>query len=848
MDTALVSSEAVDLLSRITGQKLRQQDLTPPVIFLAALITVLLGVMLMDGTITDEEKQHWQQTLNRFIPSQGNVRQYTQLMSKGVRQNQLYKKLNDLLTLTAPFSESERLLLIGFGYEMSAADGDMDAREKKYLEAIANRLGINAQYLAVLEAGLSHQGTVDPTALNEVQSLLDPARFHELDSVFVKAASDMLAALPAKPEHKGTQQQRTYSYEQLKEFQNRRQRLSNFSNQLLQIIQDGNNRDLLPYTLIEEVEEASQKLQSQRFRLAVVGEFSRGKSTLLNALLGEDIQPVRFTACSGTVTILKYGERRQVICRYKDGREEEIAFDQYKEKASISEEAALDGRSDELTRSEIDEIIVKHPDLELCRNGVEIADSPGLNEHPDRTAITQKLLKNTDAVIFLAHAAQPLTFGERELIKDLKTQLNGGKSDEPASNLFITVNFMDLLRQEKDRQDVQKLVERFAQSQNIITGENRIHFISAQSAINAILNSNEDEYLKAFQSFTQSIEKFLTTERGSLEIQKSVTKVKYLIQASLDSLHQGEDILDGKLEFSESERQKILEQMGESSGRDVKIQNLAKQLKKQAIQQAVESWEQWKEGLGECLSKKSEKWSSDHSPIFSQNKLIEDYINQFSRDVYSEINNWGDKQFKNIILKQKIEILDENIYQELEAIKAKFKSLDHQVHTNISDRLDLAINEINDNFIGDRAFLGGIGVGGAVAAALIFFTGLGVVAVIIASVAAAIAGEFGSGLVGFDGIRDQIKRKVCEIGLQKVKESPVDNKLKEIVSSVFDDRVASASRVIAEAILLCENLFDQQDKAHKETLEQREADKVWIAQKRNELEQLQKNIDAILPS
>jgi uncharacterized tellurite resistance protein B-like protein len=159
MDTTLVDSEAVDLLSRITGYKLSQRDLTPPVIFMAALVTVLLGVMLVDGTVTDEEKQRWQKTINRFIPPGGNVRQLTQLLSKGIRQHQVYKKLNELLTLAAPLSESERLLLIGFGYEMSAADGDMDAREQKYLEAIANRLKINPRHLAVLEAGLTHQGT-----------------------------------------------------------------------------------------------------------------------------------------------------------------------------------------------------------------------------------------------------------------------------------------------------------------------------------------------------------------------------------------------------------------------------------------------------------------------------------------------------------------------------------------------------------------------------------------------------------------------------------------------------------------------------------------------------------------
>lgn len=284
MEISLIDSETVALLSRITGQKLSQRDITPPVIFMAALVTVLLGVMFADGTITDEEKQRWQKTISQFIPPEDNARRLTQLLSKGIRQNQIYKKVNELLMLTAPLSESERLLLIGFGYEMSAADGDMDAREKKYLEAIANRLGIKPQHLAVLEAGFTHQGTLETAALEEVLFLLAPARFHELDTIFVKAASDMLAALPTQPEHKGTQQQRASSYEHLKEFQKYRKQLYNFSAQVFQIIQDCNNRDFLPHTLTEEVGKISQKLQSQRFRLAVVGEFSQGKSTLLNAL------------------------------------------------------------------------------------------------------------------------------------------------------------------------------------------------------------------------------------------------------------------------------------------------------------------------------------------------------------------------------------------------------------------------------------------------------------------------------------------------------------------------------------------------------------------------------------
>jgi uncharacterized tellurite resistance protein B-like protein/GTPase SAR1 family protein len=851
MDTSLISAEAVDLLSRITGQKLSQKALNPSVIFLAALVTVLLGVMLADGTVTDEEKQRWQKSINKFIPPEGNVRQLTQLLSKGVRQNQVYKKLNDLLTLTAPLSESERLLLIGFGYEMSAADGVMDAREKKYLEVIANRLGINPRHLIVLEAGFTHQGTVEPFALNEVQFLLDPARFHELDTMFVKAASDMLAALPAKPEHKGTQAHRASSYQQMKEFQKYRRQLDSLSRQVFQIIQDCADSGFLPETLTEEIGKVSQKLQSQRFRLAVLGEFSQGKSTLLNALLGEKIQPVRAIPCSGTVTVLKYGTQKRVICRYKDGREEEIPFEQYQVKVAIPKEAARDHRSDELAQSELDEIILEHPDLELCKRGVEIIDSPGLNEHPQRTAITQKLLKDTDAAIFLTNAMRLLPEKEKELIEDVILHLNGAKENEPVGNLFLVVNFMDLLDEEEDREDVTQRIESFIKDKNLLLrAENRIHYISAKAALNAIVNRNEDNYLKAFQRFTQSLDEFLTSECGFLKLKQFITKINALVQASFEGLHQAEDVLDGKVNLSETEKQKILEQIGEASGRDIKIRFLADKLKERVVEQAAESWDEWSEGLSERMAQKSLSWTSEHNPVFSQDKLIKDYISQFVQELTQEIDAWGNNILRDVILQQNLKILDEEISRELEAIQAEFKSFDRQVKSHLTEQLNLSISGINDNFWGFGGFGGGIGVGGALAAGLVAFTGIGLIAIILAGVAAAIVGGFGLAMGDIDGLRDKIKLKVFEIGFQKFDESmdKVSEKFYEIVGSVFNNQVESASQVIAQAISLYENLLEQQEKAHKETLEQCEAEKVWIAQKRQELEQLQKNIAVILPS
>ncbi|HLO86431.1 MAG TPA: dynamin family protein [Nostocaceae cyanobacterium] len=843
MNISLITSDTVELLSRITGQKLSQRDITPPVIFLASLVAVLVGVIFVDGTVAEEEKRRLLTILYKFSQPDSDLRRLTHLMIKGVKENQTYRKINELLMLTSSFSPSEKLLLIAFGYEISAADGEMDVKEKKYLQIIAQQLGIKSQYLKVLETGFTQQGNLDFNAVNEVHFLLEPSRFQELDAVFVKAASDMLANLPSQAESNFGKHHKNLTYQQLTNFQTQRKQLDNYCEWIFQIIQECHEQNFLPHNLIDDVNQIFEKVKSQKFRITVIGEFSQGKSTLLNALLGEEIQPVRAVPCSGAVTVLKYGTNKRVTCHYKDGRTEEIPFEQYKTKAAISKEAALDHRTDELAKSDIEEIIFEHPNLEICKSGVEIVDSPGLNEHPERTYITYKLLKDVDAAIFLTNAMRLLPEKEKELIQDVRVQLNKGDKTAPAENLFVLVNFIDILDNEEDLQNVKERLENFLKKEKLIinTGLNRIHYISAKASLKSILNGSNDEYLQTFQTFSQSLEQFLVMERGRIAINRSVNEINSFIIKSLDVLNLADEALDGKIQFSESAKQGILERIGDAGGRDVKIRSLASKLKREVYDKSIESWYKWHEGLGDRMATKIQAWTSEHNPVLSQNKLIQDYSNQFIRDLSIEIDEWGDKILKENILKEKIEYLDNYITYELEAIQSEFGKLSQQVNTDFSRQINLSIDGISDNFSGFGGIGGGIGIGGALAAALFTFTGLGLIAVIVAGVVAAIASSFGLGLLDVDGLKDDIKQKVFDIGFKKFNESKskIHEKLQEIINTVFDSRVESASKVISQAISLYENLLEQEEKAHQATLEEKETQKAWIEQKRQALTQIQ---------
>ncbi|WP_322689786.1 dynamin family protein [Nostoc sp. DedSLP04] len=825
-------------MSRISGQRLSQRDITPQVIFLALLIVVLRDIACADGVVTEEEMQRWQTILKRFVSRE--IKQLTQLISLGMKQHQISVYSPEFLMLTHPLSHSEKLLLISLSYEMSTADGEMDSREKNYLEIVGKQLGIKSQHLAVLEAGFTHQVNVEPDALNEVYFLLDPACFQSADPVFIQAANGILAILPGRLEQETTEQHTTESYWKLKKYQEYRKQLANYCYQISQLIQDCKNHGILPHTLIGNIAEVSQKIKSQRFRLAVVGEFSKGKSTLLNALLGEEIQPVRAIPCSGTVTVIKYGTERRVTCWYKDGRIEEIPFDQYKLKATISKDAALEHRSDELAQSDIEEIIFENPELVLCKNGVEIVDSPGLNEHPDRTSITYKLLQDTDAVIFLTDAMRLLTEKEKELIQDMRYKLNNSNLDEPAENLFILVNFMDMLDNEEDLHDVRTRLENFVINENLLinTGKNRIHYISAKLALKAIQNKYEDEYLKKFQFFTQSLENFLVLERGKVKIRHSIKELNSLITKILNWLVQSQNVLDGNIQLSKAAKFEIFEKIGAVSGRELKMRILINSQKKQAAYDVYNSWQVWYNKLPKKILEKSISWSSQHSKVFEQKERIKEYTNRFLEELKAELNTWQQSSL-DIIIKQYIGILDNEILQEINTLNTEFELIDKSLNTNFSDFIDRDIMQVDTTlFFGTLGrwsvnFLGGMLL---VSTGLIFLVPLFVSSI----------NKFTNWV---DGQQDtRIKQKIIESGLAKFAESQdkITEQINQYISSIFESKIKSFSAVIAQAIALYENLLEQQEKAHNETLEQREAQKMRIYQKRQELEQVQNELEVIL--
>jgi len=866
-DSSTSQSAVADVLSKLLNQPIHEQQINPLIAYLGALSTVLVGVTHADGQVAEEEKQRLKKILTQFIPSGSALNSIVRSLVQGVWDSRIYAKPTELATLTSLFAESEKLLLVMLGYEMATADGDLDPKEQKYLRIIAQHLHLKDEWIVALEAGLIHQQTSD--ALSEVRYLLDPARFQALDPVFAKAASQILTRLPESAKSHGAGVK--VGYETLARFQAQRQQLDRWCGELWQIVSECHDRIPLPQQLETKLQEISQRLQSQKFRVAVVGEFSQGKSTLLNALLGEEIQPTRVIPCSGSITVLRYGEQKRVICHYRNGQEEIIPLEEYQARASIPDDVALGNREDALT-SDVLEIVYEHPGLALCRHGVELIDSPGLNEHPERTRITNQLLENVDAVIFLANSSRPMTQGERELLMSLKLKLNGGQADRPANNLFVLVNFMDLLRREPDRQQVRQLVENFVFGESqILETPKQLHFISAQAALEAIVEGDDqNDYLQTFRGFTQVLETFLTQERGAIVNQRSQVELDSVAQSLTLQLKQAEEIIAGEVEVSNAAKQDIVNKIGEASGYLANLQTLIRSTSEQ--KRDVVKRLEIKQHLKNYTDKKSASWNSNQG---STNKILKEFGDKFQSDLSDAIGEWTQTTVIQETLTPTLKAIDSNIQSKIYQFRKSAEEIDQETGSQLAMQLDLSIDQVAPQFKFEAAAgsdkweaawdiglgsISGLGAGGllvggiALAVSSIAFFPLVLTGGAIAGIAAggAALGTAIGGAIGFFTPPDQeaIKREVIEEGFKQFHSQDGTGQLMKsldtLVESVFDQRLETIQAVTRQYMALLNSLLIDSETVHTSTLNEIAAERQWYQEQHSRLVAFQSRLNNFL--
>jgi small GTP-binding protein len=377
--------------------------------------------------------------------------------------------------------------------------------------------------------------------------------------------------------------------------------VSNFSKEIIQLV--------------------GSKLEANVFTLVVVGQFKRGKTTFINALLKADILPTAIIPLTSVITIVRYGDKVEAVVSFNNGSKKVIPIEEI--------QFYVTEKFNPKNEKNVKKVEIFYPSSYL-KNGVLIVDTPGVaSVHEHNTKTTYNYLPQADAAIFLVSVDPPLTQAELLFLQDLK---------KTVSHIFFVQNKIDMV-DPPDREEAlnftKRIIEEKAGFENI-----KIYPLSAKTK-------------SGLSDFEGSLEQFLLEEKGNVLINSSVDKIRSVISEELllaelekksliTPLKELEDKLSSFKEFLLDINQECLD-----SGR-----LLTEEIK--AIQKDVleRDLEKLKEEKTKWLVEKVDEFAVVNKKESNQKfiKLLNEFIAAQIRDIFS---SWRNKEEE--VLRQQLE-------------------------------------------------------------------------------------------------------------------------------------------------------------------------------------------------
>jgi GTP-binding protein EngB required for normal cell division len=248
----------------------------------------------------------------------------------------------------------------------------------------------------------------------------------------------------------------------------------------------------LPGMDTEAIAWLQQKINERAFNLVVAGQFKRGKSSLINALLGEPLLPVGVIPLTSVVTVLRAGAKVRARVELLDGSSRELVL------AELAD--YVTERGNPHNAKGVRQVTIEHPSAWLS-NGVQLIDTPGIGSvYEHNTDITREYLPQADAVLLIASVEQPLSRAELDFLASIR---------EYASRIFCLLNKTDHLRREELDESV-----RFAEEtiRAALNADVPIFPVSARLALEGKLDRAAQGSESGFVDFENALRHFMAEE------------------------------------------------------------------------------------------------------------------------------------------------------------------------------------------------------------------------------------------------------------------------------------------------------------------------------------------------
>ena len=249
--------------------------------------------------------------------------------------------------------------------------------------------------------------------------------------------------------------------------------------------------------------ELENRLTSARFHLAVLGQFKRGKSTLLNALMGMELLPSSVVPLTSVPTFLFWNSTYLVRVVFLDGKIDDFVPENADGVRELISRYVTEGSNpkNRLGGAHV-EVACSSP---LLQKGVVLIDTPGIGStFQHNTEATVNFLPQCDAALFLVSADPPITQVEIEFLKTVRDKV---------VKTFFLMNKVDYLS-EKERLVAIEFLTRVLKEQAGLNGSETIFSISARQGLEAKLKANNLQLSESgISKLEASLVEFLNREK-----------------------------------------------------------------------------------------------------------------------------------------------------------------------------------------------------------------------------------------------------------------------------------------------------------------------------------------------